>query len=587
LVQRDSPGVIAPPPLLFLAAVVGGVALDAIVAPLSLPPWLRACGVALIAAALLLATFAFREFRRAGTSFETRRATTAIISTGPFARTRNPLYVGLTALTAGLALALDLPWAIPLLVPVLWILHHGVILREERYLERKFGDAYTSYRSRVPRWFVAAGLLAAADDAAAMSLPEAAARALEHFPDVAAAHARRNVAREELNEAKAPWFPSVELQASGIRYEEPLPVTPIHGLAPGNFPEFDDVLLQGSLAAEWLVFDGGGRGARIDQRRSLLRAHDGDATEREQAVIERTVAGYLDVLGTARTLAAHDRLLAALESEEGRVLQLREVGRAPEVELLRVRAKLASARAERVRLAAALDVAERDLSRLTGAGIDSTRSVHLTAVALADTALRPRAALLESALAANARVHAAEQRAEAAASALDASRARRWPALRLVGNLQSYGDSEADVEHEWNAGVRLSLPVFTGGALASRVGQSEFARAAADADLRSARLRLEEELDRAAAAVEEARALVRSLDTAVAQFAEVARIEKLLLESEAGTQTDYLEAEAELLSAEAKLVDARHAEIAARVTLARVTGELDLAWVERVLEATP
>ncbi|MGQ0723452.1 MAG: TolC family protein [Candidatus Eiseniibacteriota bacterium] len=584
----DNPGVIAPPPLLFLGAVVGGVALDAFAPLPHLSPVARWSGVVLVAGALALAALAFREFRRAGTSFETRRATTAVITTGPYARTRNPLYVALTLLTAGLGLLLDLPWTLPLLVPVLWVLHRGVILREERYLDRKFGEAYASYRARVPRWFVTVLLLAAAGaEARAMSLPEATSRALQHFPEVAAARARRDVAREELGEAKAPWFPSLELQASGVRYQEPMPVTPIHGLSPGNIPAFDDVLLQGSLAAEWLLFDGGGRGARIDQRRFLLRASDADAAEREQSVIRRTVAGYLDVLGTARTLAAHDRLLAALESEERRVVQLHDVGRAAEVELLRVRAKLAAARAERVQLAVALDVAERDLARLTGAGVDSTRAGRLTAVALADTALRPREALLESALAANSRVRGAERRAEAAASAHDASRAKRWPTLRLVGNWLSYGDSDAEMESEWNAGVKLSLPIFAGGAISSRIGQSQFARAAAEAELRTARLVLEQELDTALAAVEEARALAGSLALAVAQFAEVARIEKMLLESEAGTQTDYLEAEAELLSAEAKLVDARHAEIGARVELARVTGELDLAWVGGTLEEQP
>lgn len=583
----DNPGVIAPPPLLFLGAVVGGAALDAAVQLPPLPPPARWSGVALVAGALALAAFAFREFRRAGTSFETRRSTTAIITTGPYARTRNPLYVALTLLTAGLGLLLDLPWTLPLLVPVLRVLHRGVILREERYLDRKFGEVYVSYRSRVPRWFVIALVLAAAVDAPAMPLSEAVSRALEHFPEVATAHARRDVARHELGEAKAPWFPSLELQASGVRYQEPMPVTPIHGLSPGNIPAFDDVLLQGSLAAEWLLFDGGGRGARIDQRRSLFRATDADAAEREQSVIRRTVAGYLDVLGTARTLAAHDRLLAALESEERRVVQLHEVGRAAQVELLRVRAKFAAARAERVQLAVALDVAERDLARLTGAALDSTRAGRLTAVALADTALRPREALLESALGANSRVRGAERRAEAAASAHDASRARRWPTLRLIGNLMGYGDSDAEMESEWNAGVRLSLPIFTGGATSSRIGQSQFARAAAEADLRSARLALEQELDTALAAVQEARALAESLELAVAQFTEVARIERLLLESEAGTQTDYLEAEAELLSAEAKLVDARYAEIGARVELARVTGELDVAWVGGTLEERP
>jgi outer membrane protein TolC/protein-S-isoprenylcysteine O-methyltransferase Ste14 len=594
--DRDHPGVIAPPPLLFLSAIVTAIVLDSFAPAPAVPQLLRIAGGALIAAALVLAAFSFREFRRARTSFETRRPTTAVLTTGPFRWTRNPLYLGLTSLTAGLGLALDRLWVLPLLVPVLWVLHRGVILREERYLEAKFGDEYRRYRASVRRWFAIAALVVglgglatsrAADSPSRLTVADAASRAVAQFPDIAAANARRDVARQELGEAKAVRLPSLELQASAVRHEEPMPVTPIHGLTPGSFPHFDDLLLQSSLQADWLLFDGGGRGARIDQRRSLLLASDADAKQGEQAVIRRTVGGYLEVLGTSRTLGAHDRLLAALESEERRVGQLHEVGRAPDVELRRIEAKLASGRAERVRLAAALDTAERNLARLVGAGVDETRADRLAAVTLADTALRSREALLEEALAANSRVRAAEQRAAAAKAALDASRARRWPTLRLTGNYLSFGDSEAEMESEWNAGVKLSLPIFTGGAIRSRIGQSQFARAVADAELRSTRLQLEEELDRALAATNEARALVESLALAVAQFAEVARIEKLRLESEVGTQTDYLEAEADLLATEAKLVEARHAEITARVELARVTGELDLAWVGKMLEAAP
>lgn len=155
----------------------------------------------------------------------------------------------------------------------------------------------------------------------------------------------------------------------------------------------------------------------------------------------------------------------------------------------------------------------------------------------------------------------------------------------MVGRYQSYGDSDADFSNEWNAGVQAQLPIFTGGAISNRVGQAQSASAAAEADARLARTRLEDDLDRALAALDEARSRIVSLTTAVDQFTEVARIEQLRLDAEAGTQTDFLEAESQLLVAEAALVEARHAEIAARVEVARITGTLDLAWIEKALEA--
>ena len=74
------------------------------------------------------------------------------MSSGPYRISRNPLYLGLTLIYLALTLAVDTWWGIALLLPLLVVLHHGVVLREERYLERKFGDTYRLYRARVRRY---------------------------------------------------------------------------------------------------------------------------------------------------------------------------------------------------------------------------------------------------------------------------------------------------------------------------------------------------------------------------------------------------------------------------------------------------
>ena len=78
--------------------------------------------------------------------------TTAIVTSGPFRFSRNPLYVGLTLLYFGLTLAFNTWWSVVLLVPILIIMHRGVVLREECYLEQKFGETYRQYRSKVRRY---------------------------------------------------------------------------------------------------------------------------------------------------------------------------------------------------------------------------------------------------------------------------------------------------------------------------------------------------------------------------------------------------------------------------------------------------
>jgi len=153
----DRPGVIAPPPLIATLAVVLGLLLDR-----TLPAYVIATMftkserltvgglVALAGGVLVLA--AERRFKAAGTHVQPWRPTLALATDGVYERMRNPMYIGLLLLTGGIGIALASDWTLVLLVPTALILHYGVVLREERYLEAKFGDAYRRYKAKVPRW---------------------------------------------------------------------------------------------------------------------------------------------------------------------------------------------------------------------------------------------------------------------------------------------------------------------------------------------------------------------------------------------------------------------------------------------------
>jgi len=149
----DSPGVIARPPLLyagvFLLAVVARV-----FAPLPITEWAVAlpAGLALSVAAVVLARWGRRTMQAAGTNINPGLPATTVVTAGPFRYSRNPLYIALTLLYLGLTLAVNTWWGIVLLAPLLIAMHVGVVLREERYLDRKFGDSYRDYRSRVRRY---------------------------------------------------------------------------------------------------------------------------------------------------------------------------------------------------------------------------------------------------------------------------------------------------------------------------------------------------------------------------------------------------------------------------------------------------
>lgn len=142
------------PPLLFLACLLAGWGLR-FLRPLgtALPEALRhgAAG-ALLASSLGLGGWGLLTFRRAGTTPEPNGAATALLTSGPFQFSRNPLYLGLSTLLAGFGLLLDSAWVL-LLVPVLVVLlDRLVIAREEARLRAQFGDAYRAYIRRVRRW---------------------------------------------------------------------------------------------------------------------------------------------------------------------------------------------------------------------------------------------------------------------------------------------------------------------------------------------------------------------------------------------------------------------------------------------------
>jgi protein-S-isoprenylcysteine O-methyltransferase Ste14 len=154
---RDTAGVIAPPPLIALAAVLLGLALDwllpsdGLAALLTL--WARiAIAVVLFAAGAGLAIPALRGFRSAGTHAEPWTPTSALVTGGIFGRLRNPMYVALTLILVGLAFLLASDGMLAMTIVFVLTIHFGVVRREERYLEAKFGEAYRQYKARVPRY---------------------------------------------------------------------------------------------------------------------------------------------------------------------------------------------------------------------------------------------------------------------------------------------------------------------------------------------------------------------------------------------------------------------------------------------------
>ena len=150
----DTPHVLAPPPFIFLGALALGLLLHAVGPKLVFLHvlGLRITGGLLLVGGLTLSAAVVRQFRRAGTPVSPRRASRQLVVSGPYRFSRNPDYLGQALVVVGLALLLNAPWVFLALLPALLLVRYGVIAREERYLDRRFGSEYGRYRHRVRRW---------------------------------------------------------------------------------------------------------------------------------------------------------------------------------------------------------------------------------------------------------------------------------------------------------------------------------------------------------------------------------------------------------------------------------------------------
>ena len=141
-----------PPVLLLLALLLGFMARW--LAPLRLlaDEATTPLGPVVVATSFGWFAWAVVTMRRAGGSIPTSEPTEAIVMRGPYALSRNPIYVAMLALQVGVGIWANSGWFLGLAAASVGLLWWGVISREERYLEGKFGNAYLQYKARVRRW---------------------------------------------------------------------------------------------------------------------------------------------------------------------------------------------------------------------------------------------------------------------------------------------------------------------------------------------------------------------------------------------------------------------------------------------------
>ena len=150
---KDRPGVIAPPPFVYLGFLIIAFVLG-FFWPLAMGfgDWRYPAAALMFVGGGVLAITAVRQFKAAGTSFDVLKPDTALVADGLYRYSRNPIYVALTLAYLSIAIAIDSGWALLLTVPALAVMRYAVIAKEERYLAKKFGESYAQYKANVRRW---------------------------------------------------------------------------------------------------------------------------------------------------------------------------------------------------------------------------------------------------------------------------------------------------------------------------------------------------------------------------------------------------------------------------------------------------
>jgi outer membrane protein len=431
--------------------------------------------------------------------------------------------------------------------------------------------------ARTTLWVALALCSPSTATAQTLTLVEAIDSASSSHPAIAAADARVSAAGDAGDAARAAWLPGAAISGTLTRFQEPMVVAPFHSLNLTNPPEFDRTLVQGRLAMDYTLFDGGARSARIAAADALEEGTESGRDATRMRVLEETTSAYVGLRTARAVLDAATAQVQALDEERSRAQQQLDVGSAARVEVLRASATLQEARAEEASARSRVTLAERTLARLMNVDPASLAGRELADVAPGPTSIRGDASSSPAVAQADRSVTAAQAR-------LSEQKAGRLPSVQAAAGVLDFGTLDNSHTVEWQAGLQVSWPIFTGGARSASVRRARADVAAARSDLAAAQLQVDQAIDQSSTAVVEADAKAEALASAVSQWEEVARIEALALGTGSGVQADLLRAQAGLYQARAGYARARSDAVLARVQLARAEGVLDRRWINESLE---
>ena len=411
----------------------------------------------------------------------------------------------------------------------------------------------------------------------ALSVNAAIKTALHNNPGYQSLGMGVDIARLELDKAKAGRLPTLDLRGGYTRYSDPMIVVPIHQT--GVFPELDKDIFSGGLYAQMPLYAGG----RLSASNAMARAKiEGTQQRKEimkQDLIFSVMQYYSELLNIEKLQRASDQRLAFYTREKDRIALLLEKGKATRLDQAKINTQLENARLERMQLDMSYDQNAVMLASLMSAELPSSTSLQRFSVA-------PNAlpASLDVALDITRREHPAlleaKTQMDVATSKMKIAKAAKRPQVSAVGNARSMTGGALVAQNEWQVGVQLSMPLFDGKIRKKSVQQARLEQTQTRLALKNLINQTKANTITAWQSMAVAKNSVRVSRTALDQAREALRIETLRYENERSTVNDLTLAEAAFWDASSALVRAENLYELSKAQLLRTMGVLNAASIQ-------
>jgi TolC family type I secretion outer membrane protein len=414
----------------------------------------------------------------------------------------------------------------------------------------------------------------AGSEPAPLTLDDCLRLAAEQHPLLTAAAAGVTAANEAVGEARAPYWPRVDLSTGYHRWQKRA-FLPSGLTLPGRaLPEVVGPLNDwtGGLYSQVTLFDFGERRAGLDAATARWKGAQAEAEATRGDVRLSVQSAFYDLAAAQDLAAVAERNLQRMESHLALAQVRRDAGAVPQADVLRVQAEVASARLQLIGTRSRVRAATGQLNTSIGRPAELPLTIAPPAVDPTAPAAVNLAAAVRDALANRPELKAERLRVDAARSGVDGARATRAPKLRADG---SYGVNDTAFlpdTKEWQVGLSVDLPVFDGGSRAHHVARSkaELVREQAAYDTRA--LQVRQEVWAALTELERARDAIAANETSVRASEESLRVVRERYRSGAAVITDLLDTQTALASAEASLAQARWSFLAAQAAYERSVG---------------